>query len=176
MIMNDKQIQNLIENANLIENWEGSCVSGASYDARLGSKMQIAKHSHAIVDIRNPHNINLEDLQPQICLETGGAFFVIPANSFVLAHTIEKFNMPCDIIGFVFNKSTFARVGNNQPTTSLEAGWAGILTLEIHNHLPQPIKLWVGQSVCKIHFLQIDTPNKQYNGKYQNQSGLTGAK
>lgn len=176
MIMNDKQIQNLIENANLIENWEASCLSGTSYDARLGSKMQIAKHSHAIVDIKNPHNINLEDLQLQICPETGGQFFIIPANSFVLAHTIEKFNMPCNVIGFVFNKSTFARVGNNQPTTSLEAGWEGILTLEIHNHLPQPIKLWVGQSVCKIHFLQIETPNKQYNGKYQNQSGLTGAK
>ena len=171
--MNDKQIQNLIENANLIENWEAHCLSGASYDARLGSKMQIAKHSHAIVDIKNPHNINLEDLQPQICPETGGEFFIIPANRFCLAHTIEKFKMPCDIIGFVFNKSTLARVGNNQPTTSLEAGWEGILTLEIHNHLPQPIKLWVGQSVCKIHFLQIETPNNKHATMQQQTNKLT---
>jgi dCTP deaminase len=35
----------------------------------------------------------------------------IPPHSFVLGQTIETFNMPKDILGVCFNKSTYARCG-----------------------------------------------------------------
>jgi dCTP deaminase len=60
----------------------------------------------------------------------------IPPGEFRLASTLERFNMPNDIMGIVHDKSTWARLGLAVQNTVIEPGWKGYLTVELTNHHP----------------------------------------
>lgn len=87
----------------------------------------------------------------------------------VLAHSVEYFAMPLNVVGLVVNKSTLARRFIHQPTTLLEAGWRGHLTLEIMSADIEPQPLPAGVGVAQVIFLQLDSYVRPYDGKYQNQ-------
>ena len=88
---------------------------------------------------------------------------------FILASTIEKFNMPPSVLGIVHDKSTWARKGIAVQNTVIEPGWRGWLTLELTNHGPSPVTIDRCMPIAQIIFHQIDEPAKIYEGKYQDQ-------
>jgi len=53
---------------------------------------------------------------------------------FTLASTVERFEMPEDLVGMVHDKSTWARRGLSLFNTVIEPGWHGWLTLELVNN------------------------------------------
>jgi dCTP deaminase len=59
---------------------------------------------------------------------------VISPGQFMLAATIERFQMPDDLMGIVHDKSTWARRGLVVQNTVIAPGWHGYLTLELTNH------------------------------------------
>lgn len=88
---------------------------------------------------------------------------------FVLASSIEKFQLPVNLMGRVLNKSTWARRGiDASMTTNLEPGWGGYLTIELNYRRTKPICIHAGMGVCQIIF-ETTTEDAQYEGKYQNQ-------
>ena len=90
--------------------------------------------------------------------------------SFKLASTIEYFEMPHNILGKVYNKSTWARHGLNVMTTVIEPGWRGYLTLELVNLGHEPLIILEGDPIAQITFEMLDMPTEQpYTGKYQDQ-------
>jgi dCTP deaminase len=90
--------------------------------------------------------------------------------AFALASTMEKFDMPADLLATVHDKSTWARKGVAVQTTVIEPGWRGYLTLEISNHGYFPIVLLEGMPIAQILFHQLLEPTElAYNGKYQDQ-------
>lgn len=96
---------------------------------------------------------------------------------FKLASTIERFNMPHDLVGRVQDKSTWARRGISLLNTVIEAGWTGYLTLEISNLLRGMVQIVGGSPIAQIMFEMLDYPTDlPYCGKYQNQQpGATAA-
>ena len=93
-----------------------------------------------------------------------------PFRRFVLASSIERFQMPNDLMGRVLNKSTWARRGlDASMTTNIEPGWEGYLTIELNYHRYKPLVIPAGAGICQVIFEQIKTP-AQYDGKYQNQA------
>jgi dCTP deaminase len=89
---------------------------------------------------------------------------------FLLASTMERFQMPEDIVGIVHDKSTWARRGIAVQNTVIEPGWCGWLTLELTNHGPEPILLQKGVGIAQILFHRLDEPtSRPYEGKYQDQ-------
>ena len=97
---------------------------------------------------------------------------------FVLASTIEGFCMPDNIIGFVHDKSTWARQGVAVQNTVIEPGWRGqSLTLEISNHGSGPVQFRKGHPIAQIVFHRLEQPTSQpYEGRYQDQEpGPQGA-
>jgi len=89
---------------------------------------------------------------------------------FVLLATIERFRMPLDIMGFVHDKSTWARMGLAVQNTVIEPGWEGYLTLEVTNHGLRTITLCPGDPIAQIVFHKLSEPVEHgYSGKYQNQ-------
>jgi len=59
----------------------------------------------------------------------------------------------------------------------VDAGFKGQLTLEILNEGDAVINLTKGCKICQIIFEELKTPAKNsYNGKYQNQKGVTGSR
>ena len=74
-------------------------------------------------------------------------------------------------------KSTYARCGIVVNVTPLEPGWEGYLTLEISNTTPLPAKIYAGEGIAQLLFLEGDEePSVAYadrKGKYQHQTGVT---
>lgn len=88
---------------------------------------------------------------------------------FVLASSVELFNMPTNILGIVHDKSTWARLGAAVQNTVIEPGWKGYLTLEITMHAFRFLRIPAGAGIAQIIFHRLDQPAVPYNGKYQNQ-------
>lgn len=156
-------------------------LSSYGYDARLANKFKIF------------HNINSTIIDPkakdQECfVEQESDHCVIPPNSYVLGHTVEKFKIPRDILVVCLGKSTYARWGIIINVTPLEPEWEGTVTLEISNATPCPVKVYANEGICQLLFLQAaygggfgyekslaicETSYADRKGKYQNQEGIT---
>lgn len=94
----------------------------------------------------------------------------IQPGEFLLASTMERFDMPADIAGVVFDKSSLVRRGLTVHNTFIDPGWNGYLTLELTNNGKEPIILRRGQGIAQIVFQALLRPTeKPYSGKYQNQ-------
>jgi dCTP deaminase len=88
---------------------------------------------------------------------------------FVLAHAMEYFHLPPDLMGRVLNKSTWARLGiDASMTTNIEPGWKGFLTLELRYSGVMPIRIPKGVGIAQVIFERISEPT-YYSGKYQDQ-------
>ena len=89
---------------------------------------------------------------------------------FKLGSTIERFEMPYDVLGIVHDKSTWARLGLAVQNTVIEPGWKGYLTVELTNHGPHAIDIPRGCPIAQIIFHRCEAPvETPYQGKYQDQ-------
>jgi dCTP deaminase len=87
-----------------------------------------------------------------------------------LASSIERFQMPNDVLARVCDKSSWARRGVFVQNTVIEPGWSGYLTLELTRGLPWPIRIKAGSPIAQIIFERLEEPTYYpYAGKYQNQ-------
>lgn len=105
--------------------------------------------------------------------------FTLAPLEFVLGESVEDFALPADIFGILTNKSTLARVGLSQVSTTLEPGWSGKLTLELFNcHSRRGMALYPGMGIAQIVFFRGKPPMNTYGdtGTYQRQVGVTPAK
>lgn len=150
-------------------------LSSFGYDIRLAPELKIFDHPF-IHDHRDkchtldPHNVSSE------CL-IEAKDMIIPENTSALGYSVEKFNMPKDLVGICIGKSTYARLGLIVNVTALEPGWRGILTLELTNTTPIPIQLYANEGIAQILFHRGSIPLNTYEGgKYQDQTGITEAK
>lgn len=131
-------------------------LTSAGYDIRVG-KLSLPARTRSIK--------GAPPKEPQAVLLNSG--------DFILAASLERFQLPNDIQAIVHDKSTLARQGLALQNTVLEPGWKGFITLELSNHGPQPIRILVGQPIAQIVFHQLDKPTDlPYRGKYQDQDNL----
>lgn len=142
------------------------------YDLRLGRRMLVPPADASVV---------LDPLQfpasrfRAIDADDG---FELPPNSHVVAESVERFDVPDDVCGVCWGKSSYARCGLLVNVTPLEPGWRGILTLALANVSPLPIRLHVGQGIVQVIFFRGARPERTYaekeaGGAYQDQSGVT---
>ena len=181
MILNDKQIKELVKKEDMINPFVDKSVSqGIShglnsfgYDLRCGDEFKIFTNiKGAIADPKNFTEDNFITIK-------GESSILIPPNSFALACSLEYFKMPRNVTGLVTAKSSLARCGLGCPPTVLEAGWTGVLTLELQNHTSNSIRVYSNSGAAQILFFQGENPEVSYadrKGKYQGQTGITLAK
>lgn len=89
-------------------------------------------------------------------------------DTFILASTIEKFNMPSSLLGIVHDKSTWAREGLAVQNTIIDSGFKGGLTLELTFQRRKDLHIPYGSGIAQILFHEVKHP-VDYEGKYQNQ-------
>lgn len=94
----------------------------------------------------------------------------LPAGFFILASSMERFNMPLDVLAIVHDKSTWARRGLAVQNTVFEPGWRGYPTLELSNHGDRRLEVQAGDPIAQIVFhLLTEATEQPYQGKYQDQ-------
>ncbi len=145
-------------------------LSSYGYDARVSDDFKIFTNvDSAIVDPKNFSDTSFVTRKAETCL--------IPPNSFVLAHTVEYFKIPSDVLVICLGKSTYARCGLVVNVTPLEPGWEGHVTLEISNTTPLPAKVYAHEGICQFLFFKGHSPCEQSyadrGGKYMKQTGVT---
>lgn len=95
--------------------------------------------------------------------------WLFPGRRFVLASSVEEFDMPNYLMGRVLNKSTWARRGvDASMTTNIEPGWKGWLTIELCYRRMWPIYIPAGTGIAQVIFETL-SDNASYVGKYQHQ-------
>jgi dCTP deaminase len=151
-------------------------LSSYGYDARVGSKFSIFSN---VISGKNLGVIDPKNFSSECCVEIDikDDACIIPPNGFALAHTVEYFRVPRDVIVICVGKSTYARCGIIINVTPLEPEWEGIVTLEISNTTPLPAKIYINEGICQCLFLKADSVcTKSYadiKGKYMHQVGIS---
>jgi dCTP deaminase len=145
-------------------------LSSYGYDARVAEDFKIFTNvDSAVVDPKN--------FSPSSFVDRRGAVCIIPPNSFALAHTIEYFRIPRDVLVICLGKSTYARCGIIVNVTPLEPEWEGQVTIEISNTTPLPAKIYANEGICQFLFLQgaapCETSYADKAGKYMRQRGVS---
>lgn len=146
--------------------------SSYGYDIRLSSTdFRIFQHvSWTDVD---PKAFNQDFLVETNSRSEGtGEYFLIPAYSYGLGVSVERFNIPSNVTGVCLGKSTYARCGIIVNITPLEAGWKGYLTIEVSNSTPNPVRVYANEGIAQVLFFRGDFCDTDYNdraGKYQAQ-------
>jgi len=98
---------------------------------------------------------------------------VLPPHGFVRASVIEHIALPHNIMGWIADKSSWARKGVCVQNSKAEPGWRGHLTLEITNHSGEQIEIAQGSPMAHVVFVWLDHPTMEpYDGKYQDQPAM----
>lgn len=157
-------------------------LSSYGYDIRIkseGVKLFTNINGQAIDPMR-PYGEQLADPIIHFDEEFDLYYFFLPPNSVALAHTVEWFNIPRDVLVICLGKSTYARVGLTQLMTPLEPEWEGELVLEIASMTNLPTRVYLNCGVAQLVFLKGDevceVSYKDKGGKYQGQLGTQLAK
>ena len=112
MVLNHEQISQLLDQG-VVENGQYSAINGASLDIHLGGT--VLRET-----IGCDRYVEYRKRQPLVMREIDiSAGFQLNPGEFVLAHTLERFNLPADICAEYKLKSSMARIGLEH----LNAGW-----------------------------------------------------
>ena len=178
-IRSDRWITRMAKEHRLIEPFEEGQVrkgvvsygvSSYGYDTRVSDEFKIFTNvNSSIVDPKDFDPASFVDVKTEVC--------IVPPNSFALAHTVEYFRMPRNVLAICLGKSTYARCGIIVNVTPFEPGWEGYVTIEISNTTPLPAKIYANEGIAQVIFFEADeecaVSYADRAGKYQKQSGVT---
>lgn len=170
MILSDKTITRMLEDHTLsITPLEKEQIQPASVDIRLGNTFSIVEDSSTGI-------INLESEIAYKTITTD-TYILLP-NQFILATTMEYFELPDNLTAFVEGRSSLGRLGLFiQNAGWVDPGFKGEITLELYNANRCAIELKSGRRVGQLVFAQLDdVALNPYRGKYQGQKGATGSR
>lgn len=137
MLLSYLQLKDEVQNK-VMHPVEDAQINASSVDVRLGRKLLVEelpkglkKSELPVVTLREREPLTFEEFT----LKPGGNPYLLYPGQFVLAQTIEEFNLPLDISAEFRLKSSTARMGlSHALAVWADAGWHGsVLTLELHN-------------------------------------------
>lgn len=169
-ILCDTEIQALITDHQMVERCSLKLINPASLDVRLGSRLQVEqwwRPELRTIDISHTTPLNPYLLQP---------------GQFVLAETIELFNLPEHVAAQFVLKSSRAREGLQHMLAGwCDPGWHGsVLTMELKNvRRWHAVPIWYGMPIGQMKFQRMSrTPAKSYaeTGRYNNDGQVQGSR
>ena len=170
MILSDRTILKMLDEKSLVINpVTKEQIQPASVDIRLGNTFSVVDDT--------PSNIITLESQINYKTITSDTYLIMPGE-FVLATTMEYFELPDYLTAFVEGRSSLGRMGLFiQNAGWVDPGFKGEITLELYNANRCAIELKAGRRVGQLVFAEMDAPAiNPYNGKYQGQMGATGSR
>lgn len=168
-VLVDYQIEDLCLSAQMVTPYDPSMLNPASLDVRLGDTLLIeSAESRALVSYPLHRHTESSPYQWQ-------------PGEFLLAPTMETFNMPPTVAGEFRLKSSRAREGADQALAVwLDPGWHGsVLTLELRNNRQLHwLPLWPGMRIGQIVFHPCAAPRRSYRetGRYNGDAIVQGSR
>jgi dCTP deaminase len=85
----------------------------------------------------------------------------------MLGHSLEYVELPDDVSAEVQGRSSFARLGLEIHVTAgfIDPGFSGVITFELYNSGPNPIKLFPGLRIAQLRFFKVEEATIKYQAR-----------
>jgi dCTP deaminase len=178
VVLSDRTIRRLLEEGRIrIDPYDESLVQPSSVDVRVDRFFRVFHNArYPFIDVKEPQDdltelVEIADDQP----------FILHPGEFVLGSTLERLQLPDDLVARLEGKSSLGRLGLLIHSTAgfVDPGWDGHVTLELSNVANLPITIYYGMKIGQVSFVQLSEPAERPYGadalgsKYQGQQGPT---
>ena len=157
MVLSDGDIRAEIQAGRIvIDPYMPEAVQPSSVDLHLDNRFRVFRSSrYPYIDVREEQ----PDLTELVEI-TGDEPFILHPGEFVLGSTLERVELPNDVVARLEGKSSLGRLGLLIHSTAgyVDPGWEGNLTLELSNVANLPITLYDGMKIGQISFQRLSSP------------------
>ena len=178
MILGIKKLHELVKEQKLVENLcerEMNNPEGAGFDLRLGEVFEIeGDGSLGIEERQTPEIKSVAKFNPDKIDDENN--FIFESSKYYLVKTIEKVNLPINLSGVIFPRTTMFRSGLGLFNGVVQPGYSGELTFGICNLGKSRIKISFGARIVHITFQEVLGEGNQYRGQWQGGRVGTGGK
>ena len=156
-------------------------IQPASVDLRLGREfLEFQRTNIPCIHPDSEHEV--EEYVTETVVEEGEEFILHPGD-FVLGTTVERVEVPADLIARVEGRSSLGRLAVVIHATAgiVDPGYRGQVTLELSNLGTAPVALTPGMRISQVIFTELKTAADRPYGaergsKYQDQIGPQASK
>lgn len=136
---------------------------GTGFDLRLGEIFTIS--GKGFLGIEDRHTCEATSVAKY---EQGKKQAItIKPGDFYLVKTIEKVNLPDDLVGFFKPRTTMQRMGIFLRSSQVSPGYSGELTFAIANEGPCEVEIEMGARIAHVLFARVDGKTHLYRGQWQ---------
>lgn len=126
----------------------------------------------------NGYDVTIDEVWlPGADRRTGEGVAEIPPREWFVIGTKEFLELPLDIIGGIWIRTTWVRMGILSSFGRIDAGFRGNLTFSAYNASAVPVELPIGERFAQVVFEELKSAaSKGYrdrSGNYQGQRGIT---
>lgn len=166
MFLGAKELLQLVKEKKLMEGLcerELTTPEGAGFDIRIGELYKIkGKGFMGVTERETP------DMELVVKYEEGKTIkAVLEPQVYYLMKTIEKVNMPNDLLAISTPRSTLFRSGVYIFGGQVPPGYCGELSMGIYNFRNEPFELEMGARVLHIMFSEVKGESNLYQGQWQ---------
>lgn len=178
MILNGKEIEKLITQEHILDNYNLENIHSSSYDIttnKIALKFKKESNEISLFDA-----LKIENLYEELNIENG--YDLHPQESILLSLK-ETIHMPNNLVAHIRPRTSFSRLGLLINFQHINPGYSGNLNILMYNVSPNTYKIYpnmhIGQLVLET--LSSDVPEQllYFNEKtpvYQNETGNRGSK
>jgi dCTP deaminase len=179
MILSDADIRDRLEDGSLVVEPLADPelqIQPASVDLRLGR--EFLEFENANISCIHPESEREVDEYVREVVVDEADDYVLHPGDFVLGTTVERVEIPPDLIAHVEGRSSLGRLAIVVHATAglADPGYRGQITLELSNLGRAPVALSPGMRISQLTFTELSSPAERPYGagrgsKYQGQSG-----
>lgn len=166
MILGSKKLLKLIKEKKLVENLserELNNPEGAGFDIRIGELYEVKGKGFLGIEERETSGIKLiakfdKKKRQKVILQP---------RTYYLMKTIEKLNLPENLLALFTPRSTLYRSGVYIFGGQTAPGYKGELTTGIYNFRDEKFELEMGARVLHLMFFEVKGKSNLYRGQWQ---------
>ena len=177
-VLSDRDIRAVLESGAVrIDPYDPEDLQPSSVDLHLDRRFRVFRNNrYPYIDVKREQ----EGLTELVEVVDGDPFILHPGE-FVLGSTLERVQLPDDLVARLEGKSSLGRLGLLIHSTAgfIDPGWDGHVTLELSNVANLPITIYPEMKIGQLSFVQMAEPTDHPYGssglgsKYQGQRGPT---
>lgn len=166
MFIGAKELLQLVKEKNLMEGLcerEMTAPEGAGFDIRIGELYKIKGRGFlGVIERETPEMELLAKYEEGKIVK-----IILEPEVYYLIKTIEKVNMPQDLLAISTPRSTLFRSGVYIFGGQVPPGYCGELSMGIYNFRKEPFELEMGARVLHIMFSEVKGESNLYRGQWQ---------
>lgn len=166
MILGVTELLRRVREENLIEGLaerELTNPEGAGFDLRLGKLFRLAGKGFLGIDERETPNANLVAEYYPAKRES----FIIKPGEYFLTETVERLNVPLNLLGIAKPRTTLHRSGIIMRVSVADPGYSGTLHPALFNAGGLPFEIELGARYVNLMFLEVQGGGSAYRGQWQ---------